>query len=152
MIVALKSPWLYARIFVGLILAYAGFTKLVEPIENFRGVVASYPVIPYVLSPLIAAVLPWIELFAGVFLIIGYAPRLSAMAAAALFFGFLIVLGSSDALLESGKDCGCFGQGALIHLTTQQVFVLDLINFLLALKLCSLKDSPLSLDHWLKKR
>lgn len=142
----LKSPWFYARIFVGLIFAYAGLTKLMEPYENFRGIIANYAIIPYAFSGIIAQVLPWIEFMTGAFLILGYMPRWSSLIAAGLFFSFLIILGSTDALMVPGKDCGCFGERALIHLTTRQVFTLDCINFILCLKLYSLKRHPFSLD------
>lgn len=156
MILSLKEKssrifWFLARIFVGLVFAYAGFTKLTEPIENFRGVLAQYEVIPYALLPFIAFVVPWLELIAGVFMILGYAPRLAAIATTFLCLNFLIVLGASNALLDSGsKDCGCFGEGSLIHLTVHQIFVLDFLNMLLSLKLASRKFHPLSLDNLLR--
>ena len=143
-------PWLIARIFVGLVFAYAGFTKLTEPIENFRGAIAQYEIIPYDWITVIAFVMPWVEFLAGIFMMIGYAPRLSSFVLAANSLSFLIILGSSDALLDSAKtDCGCFGQNSFIHLTVRQVFLLDLTNFFLAIKLFSIKTHPLSLDQWL---
>src|SRR4051812_17610169 len=94
-----------ARLFMGVIFTYAGFTKLLEPMGNFRGAIADYEVFPYAIVPLIAYVLPWIEFVFGIFMLIGYAPRISALVLALLSFGFMIVLGSSNALLESsGKD------------------------------------------------
>ena len=156
MTVSLKSKasnffWFLARVFVGFFLAYAGFTKLIAPIENFRGVLAQYQVIPYAFLPFIAHVVPWLEFLAGVFMILGYAPRFTSLAAASLFLSFLIVLGASNVLLDSGsKDCGCFGEGSLIHLTVHQIFILDFLNMLLSLKLAALKNQPLSLDNLLR--
>ncbi len=144
------GPWLAARIFMGTVFAYAGYAKLMEPYENFRGAIAHYEVIPYVLTGPIARILPWFEIFFGVFLILGYLPRVSALALAFFSFCFLIVLGSSNVLFEGGgKDCGCFGENGPIHLTVQQVFFLDLLNFFLGVKLYSLKEHPLSLERWL---
>ncbi len=145
--------WFLARILIGFFFAYAGFTKLTEPVENFRGVLSQYQVIPYAFLPWIAFTVPWLELMAGTFMILGYAPRLASLATAFLCLNFLIVLGASDVLLDSGsKDCGCFGEGSLIHLTVRQIFVLDFLNMLLSLKLASLKTRPLSLDHLLRKK
>lgn len=152
MISALKSPWFYGRIFVGLVFAYAGFTKLSAPIENFRGVLTHYEIIPYAFVPWIAAILPWIEITAGSFMILGYAPRLSAVVLAGLCAGFLLVLGTSDELIKGAQDCGCFGEGSLIRLSARQVFALDIFNFLLALKLYSIKNHPLSLDGRLSRK
>ena len=143
-------PWLAARIFVGAIFAYAGYAKLLEPYENFRGAIANYQGIPYGLTEPIARVLPWLELFFGVSLILGYLPRVSALALALFSFCFLMVLGASNVLLDAGaKDCGCFGEGGIIHLTVHQVFFLDLLNFFLGLKLYSLKEHPASLEKLL---
>ncbi|MBI3306875.1 MAG: DoxX family membrane protein [Candidatus Omnitrophica bacterium] len=138
--------WLILRIWVGLIFAYAGFSKLTEPIENFRGIIAQYEVIPYAMVPFIAAVLPWVELISGVFLILGYAVRVSALVLGFLSFGFLMVLGSSQILLGSiPMSCGCFGENG-IHLTVRQVFGLDILNTAIGFKLFSLKKHDFSLD------
>lgn len=141
--------WFLARIFVGLVFAYAGFSKLMEPAANFRGVLTQYEVIPYALVPTIAVIFPWLELVFGVFLILGYAPRVSALILAGFSFIFLIVLGSSKLMLGSVPiSCGCFGEGG-IHLTVRQVFFLDLIDAVLAIRLFQKKEHPLSLNRWL---
>ncbi len=141
-------PWLAGRIFMGTVFAYAGYTKLMAPYENFRGAIAHYEVIPYALAGPIARVMPWFELLFGVFLILGYLPRISALALSLFSLTFLLVMGASNVLFEAGgKDCGCFGEGGFIHLTVHQVFCLDILNFFLGLKLYSLKKHPLSLDR-----
>ena len=143
--------WVAARIFLGFVFAYAGFSKLTEPVENFRGVIAEYRVIPYVFIPAVSLVMPWIEFVSGIFAVIGYAPRASSLILAVLCGGFLLVLGSSQLLLDSAPvTCGCFGQGGL-HLTVRQVFLLDAVNLAFGLKLYSLRDHPFSLDRLLKK-
>ena len=133
-----------------MIFTYAGFSKLTEPVENFRGIIAQYEVIPYALVPFLAAVLPWMEFIFGVFLILGYAARVSALVLGLLSFGFLMVLGSSHVLLGSVPvSCGCFGEGGL-HLTVRQIFILDIANTAIGFKLYSLKVHPFSLDSKLK--
>ena len=144
--------WLLARVFTGLVYFYAGASKLLDPIENFRGAVAQYDVVPYVLVPAIAVVLPWLEFLFGAFLILGYAVRVSAFVLGGLSLGFLLVLGSSNVLLDAGgADCGCFGERALIHLTVHQVFLLDLLNFFITLKLFRMGRHLFSFDGWLQK-
>ncbi len=144
--------WLAARLFLGLVFAYAGFSKLMEPLENFRGALAQYEVIPYRLLTPMATVLPWLELTFGIFTMLGFATRLSSLALALFSLSFLIVLGSSHVLLGSFPiSCGCFGEGG-IHLSVRQVFVLDLVNFFLGLKLFRHPKKPLwSLDRLLGK-
>ncbi len=139
------------RLFLGGIFAYAGFSKLMEPVENFRGIIAQYEVIPYMFVPVIALVFPWLELMFGIFLIIGYLPRISALALAIFSMIFLIVLSSSKVLLGSVPiACGCFGENG-IHLTVRQVFLLDFIDMILGIKLAQSPSLILSLHEWLKK-
>ncbi len=153
MIKVRKEVWVAARIFVGFIFAYAGLAKLIEPIENFRGVIAEYQVLPYSIIPFVAMVAPWMELISGVFMLVGFAPRLTSVMTALLSLSFLIILGASNVLLESGgKDCGCFGQSGPIHFTVRQIFMIDFMNFLISLKVFSLKDYPASLDQWLQNK
>ena len=147
----MKNPsqvfWFVVRVFVGFVYAYAGFTKLIEPIENFRGSIMEYEFFPLALVPVIAHVIPWFEFIMGVFLLLGYAPKLSANAIALLSVGFVLLLASSDVLLKEGsKFCGCFGQNALIKLTVRQVFVMDCMIFFASLKMASLKKHIWSLD------
>ena len=144
--------WFMARLFVGIVFAYSGLTKLLAPIENFRGAIAEYQALPYAVVPFIALVLPWLEFIFGIFMILGYAIPLGAAVLSFLSLAFLLVLGASNVLLYSPwKDCGCFGQTGPIHLKVWQVFLLDLINFSIGLKLFLSKSHPVSLDRLFRK-
>ena len=148
-----RKLWLLliARIFLGTVFAYAGFSKLMEPYENFRGALAEYRVIPYGVVGAVAAILPWLELIFGVFLILGYAVRLSALVSTFLAGGFLVVLGASQLFYGSiPASCGCFGEQG-IHLTVSQVMSLDFLDFLIGLKLVSTRQHAFSLDAWFRK-
>lgn len=144
--------WPALRILTGIIFAYAGFSKLIEPFENFRGMINEYEVVPYAWSTPIALILPWFELVFGVFMILGYLPKITSLVLAGMSLMFLFTLGASNALLEgANKDCGCFGQYGPIHLKVWQVFVMDFIILLLSLKLSSLKDHAFSVDRLLSR-
>ena len=144
--------YLAVRIFMGAVFVYAGYSKLMEPVENFRGIIAQYQVIPYVLVPAIAAVMPWMEFVFGLFLIVGYAPRLSALMIAMMSMGFLIILGSSELLLDSKPmSCGCFGEGG-IHLSVHQVFILDMFDTAFGFLLWRRQDHPFSIDSLFKRK
>ena len=143
--------WFLARIFLGAVFAYAGLFKLIEPAENFRGVIAQYQVIPYFLIPVVASVFPWFEFIFGVFLIVGFAPRVSALILGLMSLSLLLVLGASNVLLGAkAVSCGCFGEHGL-HLTVRQVFALDLVNMAIGFKLYSQREHFWSLDTLLKK-
>ncbi|MBI1883106.1 MAG: DoxX family membrane protein [Chlamydiae bacterium] len=147
----IDSVWLWLRVAVGLVFASAGLLKLLAPIEDFIGILANYPVLPDFLIHPIAQVLPWIEWLGGTLLILGYAPRVVATLLASLSFTFMMILISSF-LTGSflGPDCGCFG-GMGIHLSPRQIFLIDLINCAILLRLVYLRKFRLSVDAWLRR-
>ena len=113
------------RMLVGLIFAYSGFTKLMEPVETFQGGMAAYEIIPYGVVPLLAHVIPWIEFLFGAFLIVGYLPRISALVLAVMSWSFILLILTTRVVTGAlPADCGCFGEGSLIHLTPFQVLAL----------------------------
>lgn len=140
-----------ARILVGVIFAYAGFFKLIEPPANFEASLIKYAVFPLSWIPLIARIVPWLEWIFGSLLIVGYATRFTAVAICLMSAAFLVTLGSSQLFLDSGgSDCGCFG-GGWLHLSVRQVFFVDLGCLAASLKLASFKSHRWSLDTFLLK-
>lgn len=149
----MKSPrlWWLLRVFVGLVFAYAGFTKLLEPSANFEAALLKYGVFSPQWIPWMAQSVPWVEWVLGSLLIVGYAPRLVSTGTSLLSLAFLMTLGSSRLLLESGStDCGCFGQSGL-HLTLRQVFLLDLFSLVVSLRIFFLEKFPLTVHSLLLK-
>ncbi len=144
--------WVMARILLGLLFAYAGAAKLLEPTANFESVLLRYGVFSPQWIPWIARGVPWLEWLLGGFLVVGYAPRWASGGAAFLALAFLVTLGSSEILLKSGgSDCGCFGQSGFLHLTVRQIFVVDLVSFAVALRLFFSKSFPGSVHVLLLK-
>ena len=144
--------WTFARIAVGMIFAYAGFSKLTEPVANFETSLLKYGVFSPLWIPWIARIVPWFEWFFGAFFVLGYAVRSTAIGTTLLSLGFLATLTSSNLFLQAGgTDCGCFGQFG-IHLSLHQMFVVDLICFGASLRMILLKQFPFSLDSFLLKR
>ena len=141
------------RLFLGLVFAYSGFTKLMEPVENFQGGMAAYEIIPYTLIPFLAHVIPWIEFFFGAFLVVGYLPRVSALVLATMSWSFvLLILTTRIVTGNLPADCGCFGEGSLIHLKPLQVFLMDLCNTAIGILLALRKTHPWSLSSILAEK
>jgi len=140
------------RFFLGGIYAYAGFLKLMEPHENFRGVLSHYEIIPpFLLDPLSRG-LPWVEWIVGVFVILGYAPRLSSLVLGILSASLVAVLVSSPSFWgTAGGSCGCFGQYGP-QLTTRQMAIVDLTNALIGFKFFFTSGHPFSLHNWLVRK
>lgn len=141
------------RIFLGLVFAYSGFTKLMDPVENFQGAMATYEIIPYALIPLLARLIPWIEFLAGAFLILGYLPRVSALVLAFMSACFVILILATRVVTGAlPSDCGCFGEGSLIHLNPYQVLAMDICNTFIGIRLALLKVHPFGLAAFLKAK
>ncbi len=141
------------RIFIGLIFAYSGFTKLMEPVENFQGGMAAYEIIPYIFIPFLAHVIPWVEFLFGSFLIVGYLPRVSATVLATMSWSFVLLIFITR-IVTGGlpADCGCFGEGSIIHLNPYQVFIMDICNTAIGIRLAILKEHPFSLAILLRAK
>ncbi len=141
------------RMFLGLVFAYSGFIKLIEPVENFQGGMAAYEIIPYAVIPFLAHVIPWIEFFFGAFLILGYLPRVSALVLAVMSWSFVLLIVTTRIVTGAlPADCGCFGEGSLIHLKPLQVLVMDICNTFIGIRLALRREHPISLATLLKPK
>ena len=61
---------LIMRLLIGIIFIYASYEKIINPAKFARDI-ANYHVVPYGLENTVAIVLPWLELFIGIGIIIG---------------------------------------------------------------------------------
>ena len=119
----------YIRIFIGSILLASGIEKILSPYQNFQYVIQAYEFLPTDLEKLAALVVPWIELFVGLFLVIGLWIDLALKGALLLFGCFIVIVG--QALLRGLPidQCGCFGE--MIHIKPQFIVVFDSLILLL---------------------
>ena len=98
---------LIARIVVGLVFIAAALPKLIDP-PGFAKAIWAHGLFPaWSLNPL-ALVLPWLELFCGVSLCLGFWMRAAALWVGALLLSFCLAL-SINLARHRPVDCGCFG-------------------------------------------
>lgn len=99
-----------ARTALGLVLLVAALGKIGDP-AAFAGQVENYRLAPLWSVNLIAMSLPWIELLAGLALVLGVRPRAGAVVALLCMAVFTVAVGSAWA---RGLDfeCGCFGKAS----------------------------------------
>jgi putative oxidoreductase len=98
------------RLVLGFLFIFASIEKISQP-EEFARSITYYHLLPIALVNLVALLLPWIELLAGLFLLLGILPRGSALLLLLLLGIFIVAIGIS---LARGLDisCGCFGTAA----------------------------------------
>jgi uncharacterized membrane protein YphA (DoxX/SURF4 family) len=98
---------LLLRLIVGGVFIWAASTKIADSL-SFAQDVRNYRLVGQTISFFTAIILPWIELVAGVCLVIGIFPRSSALLISGLL-AFFILLVATTIIRGIDVDCGCFG-------------------------------------------
>lgn len=134
------------RIIIGLFFVFSGFEKLVVPVENFQVVVESYKILNHDLAGVAALIMPWIELVAGVFTLLGLWLRVSLGVLCCMTITFIGVVGQAIVRALPINECGCFGES--LSLPLPLVIVLDsTLCILIVILIKNLaKTSAFSLD------
>jgi len=96
-----------AQLLLGLLFLAAALAKIVD-VANLAREVHNFRLVPFWSEHLVAMTLPWIELVAGLGLVLGIRARAGAWVAGVLLlaFTFGIVLAMARGL---NFQCGCFG-------------------------------------------
>jgi uncharacterized membrane protein YphA (DoxX/SURF4 family) len=147
-ILGYAAPFL--RWVAGSVLALSGYLKAVRHPAEFEATLASYWFFPGVLLAPLARVVPWLELVVGLALVAGYFTRATALVGAALYAGFVMVLGQAILRKVPLTDCGCFGQVGP-HLQPIQAFSLDVVMLVFCLLVFFDKEKKVSADRWIDK-
>jgi uncharacterized membrane protein YphA (DoxX/SURF4 family) len=105
---ALASPWLTVRVQIalGVFFVAAALPKLVDP-PSFAHMIYNYRLVPGAFVNLMALVMPWLELLAGLALILGIWTRTSAILVGALLLVFIAAI-SLNLARGNAIECGCF--------------------------------------------
>ena len=93
--------WLLGGLFV-----MASAHKIMDP-AAFAKIVYGYDLFPAAAINLIAIIVPFIELIAGLALMIGVYPRAAAVILSGLLLAFILIIGI-NVLRGHVFDCGCF--------------------------------------------
>jgi uncharacterized membrane protein YphA (DoxX/SURF4 family) len=130
------------RLVLGVIFIYASLDKIQQP-ADFARAIQNYQMIPVILTNLAAIILPWLELFCGVLLIIGLFLRAAAGIIVSLSLLFIIAM--ATALIRGLQiDCGCYGMESQI--SSGRIFE-DIGLFVMALYVTFFPGSKVSCDN-----
>jgi uncharacterized membrane protein YphA (DoxX/SURF4 family) len=132
---AINNSWLELalRWFLGITFIYTSYHKIAAP-AHFAKIIYGYYLFPDVSINLIAIVLPFLELIAGMALILGIYPRSAAAMINLMLLGFIIAL-SINLVRGQQFDCGCFSFGETGYTyTAGQLLIRDVVFFILGLQ------------------
>jgi putative oxidoreductase len=106
------SSWsiLVVRLILAAIFIFAAIQKIKDPV-TFSKEIDNYQMLPYLLVSMMAVILPWLELFCGILLVVGKALRGASLILIVMNVVFIVAISSA---LARGLDisCGCFGAAA----------------------------------------
>jgi putative oxidoreductase len=104
----LAHPWLTIRVqlALGAIFVIAAIPKIADP-PSFAHMIYNYRLVPASLINISALVMPWIELLAGLALILGVWKAAARNVVGILLAIFIIAI-SINLVRDNAIDCGCF--------------------------------------------
>lgn len=109
---ALTHPWLTVRVQIalGAIFVAAALPKIADP-PSFAHMIYNYRILPGGLINISALVMPWVEVLAGLALILGVWVRPARWIITLLLVTFMIAI-TINLLRGNAIDCGCFDLSA----------------------------------------
>jgi len=94
------------RWILGILFIYASIDKIRYPTE-FVKIIYNYQIFPEIVINPIAIILPWLELFLGIFLISGILMRGAILLTNVLLLSFFLII-LIDMIRGINVECGCF--------------------------------------------
>ena len=106
-IVTDKRVVLIFRLILGVTFVYASLDKIAHP-EQFAKIIYNYRILPGFLINIFAVTLPWVELLAGLFLILGIFTESASLLISFLLVIFVIAISINVFIRGVDLNCGCF--------------------------------------------
>ena len=127
---------------IGLIFIYASLEKIAYP-AYFAVSVQNYQLIPDYFTNIIAVVLPWLELYCGILVLIGFWHKAGATIVSLLNIVFIITL-TSAVFRGLDIDCGCYGAGSSVNISR---IIEDLFLLAFSLHITLFPQSKFALEN-----
>jgi putative oxidoreductase len=148
----IRNKWLVVlfRLIVGITFVYASLDKIVHP-DQFARVVYNYKILPGSLINIFAITLPWVELFCGLFLILGLFVESSSFLLGLLLVSFTIAL-SVNFLRGADIACGCFTTDPNAKKEGAWLLIRELVLLPMSLQILFYNRNFLSLQKFFQKK
>jgi putative oxidoreductase len=124
---ALAHPWLTVRmqIALGAIFFAAALPKIADP-PSFAHMIYNYRILPAGLINISALVMPWVEILAGLALMLGVWTKGARNVIAAMLLVFIAAIAFNLAR-DNAIDCGCFDLSAAGKSHEERLFDMKLV-------------------------
>jgi uncharacterized membrane protein YphA (DoxX/SURF4 family) len=122
----LTHPWLTIRVQIalGAIFVIAALPKIADP-PSFAHMIYNYRLVPSSLINISALVMPWVELLAGLALILGVW-KAAARTVITIMLAVFIIAISINLTRHNAIDCGCFNVADRGKTHEQRIFDMKL--------------------------
>ncbi len=135
----------FLRAALGSVFIVSGFQKLLSPPQNFAAIIEKFEVLHGPTVTLLSLTLPWVELIAAIFFVLGLWTTAALAVLWLMNTVFIGVLTSALIRHLPIDQCGCFGKGLSISLPV--MLSIDVVLWVLFLICFLLRKKPsLSLD------
>lgn len=134
------------RLVLGVVFLQSGYEKL-HHLEEFYQAAQNYQVLPPGVTHFYSVMVPWLEMLAGLYLLLGLFTRFAALLTAGLLVSFIIAI-AMVLIRGDAVDCGCFVGGEESPVDVW-LLVRDVAMLLGAVYLAWTKPIPQCLDGFL---
>lgn len=137
------------RLYLALVFIAAAWPKIVSPYD-FALSVATYQIIPLSLVNFFSIVIPWMELSAGILLLIGFWTKPSSLVIFSLLILFVIAVSIA---LAKGLDinCGCFASTDAADEIGQGTLYRDFVWLVMAIFILMFDRGRLAVDGFMRR-
>ncbi len=132
------------RVLVGGVFIYYAYGKLAEPPEKFARAIRGFQMVPESCTNGMAIVMPWVEMYAGVLLVLGVFLPEARVLTAAMLLAFIAAFIFAISMGLKIEDCGC--GGAKKGGAPPNLWLLMLRNF--GLLACLAVDAVIHQPRW----
>ena len=149
-IVTDKRVVLVFRVVLGVTFIYASLDKIAHP-DQFARIIYNYKILPDFFINVFAVTLPWVELIAGIFLIMGIFTESTSLLICFLLVVFLV---ATSINLFRGVDlnCGCFSTDPAGKKEGANLLIKDFVLLFLGIMALFFHGNFASVSYLLKRK
>lgn len=141
----LPDKYVFAfRLILGATFIYAAVDKIIHPYE-FAKIIYYYKILPGGVINILALLLPWLELITGVFLIVGFWHKSSAVIVGSMLVVFLVAL-TSAYIRGIDISCGCFSTTSRVKSDVLSYIFRDIVLIAAVALILAAKERFLSIS------